>query len=764
MSGRTKLVVLGGSALATPLLFDSMGRAGGQGAYEAVLVGRDPERLALVERISRELLLAHPRLDVRLRVSQNAEEALDGADYCLNQIRVGGLEARAFDETFPRQFGIPGEETVGPGGFDSALRTLPVALEYGRMIARQAPGAVVINLTNPSSLVQFALRTYASLSVIGTCDAPVSLMEMIARLLGAAAADLEFKLAGMHHFTWVGDVRQGGASRLPEILRRLEELPKLGVDPEIVRAIGAIPSVYFRYFFHPDRVLAATEGRAVRAQQLMTLNAQMLEALRRAAPGEAAGVLARRGAVWYDKIVTPTLLALAEKRTTRLVLSVDNGGALSYLPDDGIVEAWVPIEAGRIGRPEGATLPPEAQALLHQNSVYERLAAEAIVERDRAKALRALMANRMVPSFNLARGILDLIWPTEQKAHVRVELPEAEKGASALKLPTLSYGDRLLESFQMPEGSYALVTMEEPWALAKDRLGKTPAATVFVRDLDAYALEAMERALPDVDAVVGLGGGTPTDAAKYLGWRRRIPVDLFPSITSVDAAVTKSIASRLGRHVTYIGHIVPRRVMVDYTLIQAAPPRLNRSGVGDILCAHVALRDWQLAHERGAEGYDAHAAQATQVWLDRIASRAGDIAEVSPAGIQLIMQAFEDISVICRRYGSSRPQEGSDHTFAYNTEFQTGKAFLHGELVALGAYFMACLQENQPEWLQSVYDRCGLLWRPLDIGLTRDEFMSTALTVNWYQSNLGRRFTILDVLKVERKFAEAVWDRIATGS
>ncbi len=67
------------------------------------------------------------------------------------------------------------------------------------------------------------------------------------------------------------------------------------------------------------------------------------------------------------------------------------------------------------------------------------------------------------------------------------------------------------------------------------------------------------------------------------------------------------------------------------------------------------------------------------------------------------MEAFEDISLICRRFGSSRPQEASDHTFAYNAEFQTGKSFLHGELVGLGTYVMACLQDNDPGFLLDAY-------------------------------------------------------------
>ena len=96
---------------------------------------------------------------------------------------------------------------------------------------------------------------------------------------------------------------------------------------------------------------------------------------------------------WYDKIVAPALLALAERRDTELVLSVDNGSLLPWLPADAIVEAPVPIQAGVPQPPRPAVLPLDVRALLQRNCAYEVLAAEAIAEHDRPKALRALVAN-----------------------------------------------------------------------------------------------------------------------------------------------------------------------------------------------------------------------------------------------------------------------------------------------------------------------------------------------------------------------------------
>ena len=750
-----KVSILGGSALATPLIFDQMGKLAAKKSYDVFLYGRNTEHLDLVKRISVETLSRYPDLDINIFATTSLEGSLEGADYCINQIRAGGLEGRAFDETFPRQFGIPGEETIGPGGFSNSMRGIPVIMEICRTLEKVAPNALILNLTNPSSIIQYAIRKFSSANVVGTCDSPISLMDMIAKLLGLEAKDLCFNLTGMHHFGWITGVLHEGKDRLAEVLERAEEMPKLGTDAELVRLLGVLPSLYAKYYFHPDRILAQTEGRKIRAHELMQLSEQMLADYRSWKPGDAPDMVTKRGAVWYAKIVVPALLAFAEKQTTELVLSVDNQGTVSWLPDEAIVEVPVKIEAGKITGRRSADLPQNIRTMVAQNCAYEMLAAQGIVERDRKKATQALLANLLVSNYNQVRGILDILWPGDEKTQFHTVTP-AQKVTPEVefKVPALFYGNDLVEKYDPQAADYSLITMEELWGLVRDRLTCQPRSVLFVRELDWYKLEALERVLPLTETVVGLGGGVAQDAAKYLGWRRHIPVDEIVSITSVDASVTKSIAARVGGHVTYIGYIVPRNVYVDYRLIQSAPPRLNRSGLGDILCSHVALWDWKFAHDEIGEAYDAGAIDAMHAWLERIRDNADEIRQVTQPGIQLVMKAFEDISIICRRFGSSRPQESSDHTFAYNAEFQTGKNFLHGELVALGAWVMANFQDNDPDFLSETYKRTGILWQPGEIGITREEFIKTMSTLNWYQKNFGRRFSILDKRSIDSQFIQ----------
>ena len=173
------------------MVFDAMGKLKASQAYDFVMVGRDEERLDLVKKVSDEIIKSFPSLDVSTAVSTEIEDSLPGMDYCINQIRVGGLEGRAYDETFPRQFGIPGEETVGPGGFTNSMRGIPLTIDICRKIEQKAPDATLLNLTNPSSIVHYAIHRYTGVKAVGTCDSPISLTGMVAGL-GMIAAGAGF--------------------------------------------------------------------------------------------------------------------------------------------------------------------------------------------------------------------------------------------------------------------------------------------------------------------------------------------------------------------------------------------------------------------------------------------------------------------------------------------------------------------------------------------------------------------------------------------
>jgi 6-phospho-beta-glucosidase len=410
---RLKLAVLGGSSVSSPEIVRALRRRSSRPPVQIVLIGRSAGKLERVAAVC-ALLAERASPPIEISATTDLESGLEGAGYVLNQVRVGGYQSRAYDESFPQAFGIPGEETFGPGGMNNALRTIPVTLNHCQAIESISPDALLINLTNPSSYIQYAIDRYTKVNVIGVCDSPVGIVQAIAGLLGALPQDLWVGYIGMHHFGWVTEVRWKGRDAMPQVLERLPAYPGLPVDADFVRAVGAIPTSYFKYFYHPDRMLEKQRGRRTRAEQLLDMEAEILAGYENPATEGALSGLEKRGAHWYDSIVLPVLLAHAGDARSVFILNVRNGTTVPWMPPEAIVE--LPVVVARHGfQPlESPQAPPDLQATMRLNAACEMLWVEAVVERSYEKALRAMMLNHLVQNLDQARGILGEIWPGEE--------------------------------------------------------------------------------------------------------------------------------------------------------------------------------------------------------------------------------------------------------------------------------------------------------------------------------------------------------------
>jgi 6-phospho-beta-glucosidase len=389
-----RLVVLGGSGSSTPELFDALadwpGDIDRRPALDVVLVGRTADKLEVVAAACRARIGAGPSLTVSGETDRR--RALAAADVVLNQVRIGGYAARAFDESFPWQAGIPGEETMGPGGFANAVRTVPALRSTWWDIAEVAPHSLVINLTNPAGIVQAAaLAEHPELNVVSVCDSPMPILDRVTERLGRDRAGVWSRYLGMNHLGWWVPEDCDG----PELLDELADLAT-GNDLLDVRLQGAIAAPYVRYYLHADRILAGQQGKPTRAQTLQQLEASLLAGYR-ADPGAE---LPRRGAVvWYRMAVLSYLDAWIHGTAEVPVLAgILNGTRLPSLPPEVVVElphrAFGPADL----RPmEPAMLPPLPAAMLQAHAAYESLAVRALAPGADAEAgVRALAANPMV--------------------------------------------------------------------------------------------------------------------------------------------------------------------------------------------------------------------------------------------------------------------------------------------------------------------------------------------------------------------------------
>jgi 6-phospho-beta-glucosidase len=390
-----KLAVIGGGSTYTPELVDGFSkRADRLPVDEIALLDIDPERLAIVGGLA-ERMLARQGWGGRVLQTTDRDAAIDGADFVLVQLRVGGQQARLGDETLPPRFGLIGQETVGVGGFAKALRTVPVVLELADAVERRsAPDAWIVDFTNPVGIISQALAD-AGRRNVGLCNVAIGFQRRFAARYGVEPERVELEQVGLNHLTWIRAVRVDGIDRLPELLAQdaVELAKEVGVPAERLTSERVIPSYYLRYYDDEALVVAEAKAHPTRAEAVMTIERDLLELYRDPTLDTKPELLEHRGGAFYSEAAAQLIASLTDGRGDVQVVDVRNDGTLPGLADADVVEVPARIDRDGAHPIRQGPLSGTQADLVGRVKAYERLAVRAAISGDRALARTALAAN-----------------------------------------------------------------------------------------------------------------------------------------------------------------------------------------------------------------------------------------------------------------------------------------------------------------------------------------------------------------------------------
>lgn len=375
-----------------------------------------------------EILVREKAPDIEFLATVDPEEAYTDIDFCLAHIRVGKLPMRELDEKIPLRYGVVGQETCGPGGIAYGMRSIAGVLENIDYMTKYSPNAWMLNYSNPAAIVAEACRRLRpNAKVINICDMPVGLEDCIASIAGLKdRKQMDVRYFGLNHFGWWSDIRdKQGNDLMPKVREYMlkegfmspamkekswgkdwdDTAPKIkdviAVDPTL------IPNSYFKYYFYPDYVVEHTNPDYTRANEVMDGREKKVFT--------ACKEIAEKGyskGSYLDVTVHATFIvdlatALAFNTKERMILIVENKGAISNFSDDAMVE--IPCLVGSSGYEPLSIgpIPTFQKGLMEEQVAVEKLVVDAWIEKSYLKLWQALTLSKVVPSAGVAKKILD---------------------------------------------------------------------------------------------------------------------------------------------------------------------------------------------------------------------------------------------------------------------------------------------------------------------------------------------------------------------
>ena len=367
---------------------------------ELVMHDIDPDRLRLAEQVAHITVHHHGREAV-VRSTADLRAALDGADFVINTVNIGGHEATVTDFDVPESFGVRQTiaDTLGVGGVFRALRTFPFLDGLARTMAEVCPDAWLLNYTNPMAMnIGYLTAAHPRTKVLGLCHSVYWTVHDLCALVGAPFTETTYRSAGVNHQAWLLDWRHDGQDLYPRLDAVIESNPDLlrRVRVDMYRRLGYYPtetsehsSEYVAWYLHDDREV---ERLRIPLRDYVAISAANVEETQRLEAQAAAGDYTEpeEDAAEYAPQVVHSLVT---GRRREIQANLANTGWIENLPAAAPVEVPVVIDADGVHPVASGALPPQCAALNRTFLSVADLTVRAAVEGRPEHVRHALMVD-----------------------------------------------------------------------------------------------------------------------------------------------------------------------------------------------------------------------------------------------------------------------------------------------------------------------------------------------------------------------------------
>lgn len=375
----------------------------------------DPGRLRTSEIMAGKVAAATGSNPV-ITATTDPVKALSGADYVLCMIQVGGYRpSTVIDFDIPKKYGLRQTigDTLGIGGIMRGLRTIPVLLDYCRLMEEHCPDAVFLQYVNPMAMNCWAIGRASSIRTIGLCHSVQGTAEQLAKVIGVPYDEITYRCAGINHMAFYLSFTRDGEDLYPAIKQVLTDgrVPDDNrVRFEMLKRLGYFVTESSEHFaeYTPWFI---KDGR----DDLIERFNIPLDEYPRRCENQIAKWDAMRESFENDEplTVTPTheyaasILNAMETGDPAVVYgNVPNNGLISNLPADCCVEVPILVDKAGLQPTQIGELPPHLAAMMQTNINVQRLTVEAALTGKREHIYHAAMLD----PHTAAELDLDQIW------------------------------------------------------------------------------------------------------------------------------------------------------------------------------------------------------------------------------------------------------------------------------------------------------------------------------------------------------------------